>query len=82
MVTTMFYHFLAPEGGYPQGGGGGYSDISIRRLGSFFGFKILHLVIFGGFQKNEYFGSMKILWIFLGFITKLDCIFRDHLYAF
>ena len=25
---------------------------------------------------------MKILWIFLGFITKLDCIFRGHFYAF
>ena len=27
----------------------------IRRLGSFFGFKILNLNIFGIFQKNEYF---------------------------
>ena len=35
------------------GGGGGYSDI--RRLGSFFGFKILNFNIFVGFQKNNFF---------------------------
>ena len=35
------------------GGGGGYSDM-------FFNFNK-----FRGFQKNEYFGGMKILWIFL-----------------
>ena len=44
----------------------------IRRLGHFFGFKILNFNIFGGFQKNEFFwGGMKILWIFWGVITKL-----------
>ena len=32
-----------------------------RRLGSFFGFKILNFNIFWGFQKNEY---------FLGFLEK------------
>ena len=38
----------------------------IHRLGSFFLFEILNLTIFWGFQKNEYFGGMKILWIYLG----------------
>ena len=41
------------------GGGGGDSDIFIC-------FKILIFNNFGGFQKNEYFWGMKILWIFLG----------------
>ena len=46
------------EGSDPRGGGGGggtliFSDI--RRLGSFFLFKILKFNIFGGFQKNDYF---------------------------
>ena len=54
---------------------GGYSDIFIHmyRLGSFIlGFRILNLNIFGGFQKNNIFGGMKILWIFFWVITKLD----------
>ena len=38
------------------GGGGGTLIFSyIRRLGSFFWFKILKFNIFGGFQKNKYF---------------------------
>ena len=45
-----------------------------RRLGSFFWFEILNFNIFLGFQKNKYFWGMKILWIFLGVITKLDYI--------
>ena len=38
-------------------GGGGVTLIfsHIRRLGPFFGFKILNFNIFWGFQKNEYF---------------------------
>ena len=36
----------------------------IRRLGSFFGFKILNFNIFGGFQKNEYFWGYENLWIY------------------
>ena len=42
----------------PQGGGGGGGTLifsHIRRLGPFFGFKILNFNIFGGFQKNKYF---------------------------
>ena len=30
------------------------------------GFKILNFNILGGFQKNEYFWGMKIMWISLG----------------
>ena len=42
----------------PGGGGGCTLKFSyIRRLGSFFGFKILNFNIFGGFQKNKYFGG-------------------------
>ena len=41
----------------------------------FGGFKILNFIIFGSFQKNEFFFfGMKILWIFFGVITKLDYI--------
>ena len=57
------------------GGGGGYSDFFIRRLGSLFWFEILKFNIFGGFQKKKNFlGGLKILWIFFGVITKLDYI--------
>ena len=35
----------------------------MRRLEPFFGVQILNLNIFGGFQENEYFSCMKILWI-------------------
>ena len=50
------------------GGGGVYSDIfTHRRLGPFFGAKILNFNIFGSFQqKKNTFWGMKILWIFLG----------------
>ena len=41
-------------------------------LGYFGGFKILNLNYFGVFRKLNIFGGMKILWIFLGVITKLD----------
>ena len=52
----------------------------IRRLWSFFGFKILNFNIFWGFQKNEYFlGYEDFVDIFFflgggGVITKLDYI--------
>ena len=52
-------------GGGGGGGGGGTLIFSYKcRLRSFFWFKILNLIIFGSFQKNEYFFGMKILWIF------------------
>ena len=61
------------------GGGGGYSDISyIRRLGPFFGVKILNFNIFGGFQENEYLFGMKN---FLG-SSQNWTIFRGYFYAF
>ena len=43
----------------------------IRRLGLFFGFKILNFNIFLVFQKNEYFWGYGDWWIFFGVITKL-----------
>ena len=46
---------LCPQGGGGGGGGGTLIFSHIRRLGLFFGFKILNFNIFGGFQKNEYF---------------------------
>ena len=55
----------------------------IRRLGAgpFLAFKILNFNIFEGFQKNEYFWGMEILWIFLG-SSQNWTIFRGHFYAF
>ena len=38
-----------------KGGGGTLIFSHIRRLGLFWGFKILNFNIFGGFQKNKYF---------------------------
>ena len=45
----------SPGGGGGGGGGGTLIFSYIRRLGSFFGVKILNFNIFGGFQKNIYF---------------------------
>ena len=36
---------------------------------------------FGGFQRNDYFWGMTILWIFWGAIAKLDYIL-GHFYVF
>ena len=36
----------------------------MRRLGACFGVHNFEFQYFGGFQKNEYFWGMKILWIF------------------
>ena len=55
----------------PQSSPGGCTLIFsyIRRLGSFFWFKILNFNIFGGFQKNEY---------FLGYEDFLDIFWGPH----
>ena len=45
-------------------GGGTLKFLYICRLRLFLGFKILNFNIFWGFQKNEYFLGMNILWIF------------------
>ena len=47
-------------------GGGGYSDIFICRLGSFFGAQNFEFQYFGGFSDFFFLGGgcMKILWIF------------------
>ena len=58
------------------GGGGGGTPIfsHIRSLGPFLGFKILNFNIFWGFQKNEYFWGIKILWIFWGGHHKIGLV--------
>ena len=69
-------HYMAIKPGYNSRGGGGGGTLIfsyIRRLGSFYGVKILNFSILGGFQKNEYFWGMKIFF-FGGVITKLDYI--------
>ena len=54
----------------------------IRRLGSFFGVKILNFNIFLGFQKNKYFlGCDDFVDIFWGSLQNWT-IFRGHFYAF
>ena len=61
---------------------GGYSEIFIRRLGLFFGFKILNFNIFGGFQKNgKKIGYEDFVDIFLGSPQNWT-IYRGHFYAF
>ena len=53
-----------------EGGGGTIIFSFLRRLAPFLGFKILNFNTFKGFQKNENFWGMKILWISFGVITK------------
>ena len=65
-----------------QSQGGSLIFSYIRRLGSFFGFKILNFNIFGGFQKNKYFlGYEDFVDIFWG-SSQIWTIFRGNLYAF
>ena len=74
-----------------QGGGGGggctLKVLYIRRLGLFFGFKILNFNIFGGFQKKKIFflggGGVyeDFVDIFWGSPQNWP-IFRGHFYAF
>ena len=59
----------------PPGVGGGTLIFSYkRRLGSFFWVQNFEFQYFWGFRKMNIFWGMKILWIFLGVITKLDYI--------
>ena len=53
----FFFFFLLDRMPNAMGSQGGCTLIfsHIRRLGPFFGFKILNFNIFWGFQKNEYF---------------------------
>ena len=50
----------------PHGGGGTLIFSHIRRLGLFFGFKILNFNNYWVFRKMNIFLDMKILWIFFG----------------
>ena len=74
----MILDYPDPRGG---GGGGGGSLIFsyIRRLGSFFGVQNFDFYYFGGFQKNEYFWGMKILWIFFILKKKMRVSPTPHL---
>ena len=60
MSVYFHFHFVwersiqscLERGGAPMGGGGGYSDIFIHRLGSFFGAQNFKFQYFSGFQIN------------------------------
>ena len=54
----------------------------IRRLGQFFGFKILNLNNFWVYRKMNIFWGMKICGYFGGVITILDYIKGSFLYIF
>ena len=67
---------------YPPGGGGTLIFLHTRRLGLFFlGQNSEFQYFLGVFRKINIFWGMKILWIFLGVITKLS-YFEGHFYAF
>ena len=58
---------------FSPGEGGTLIFSCICRLGLFWGVQIFLISIFlGGFRKLNFFGGMKILWIFFGIIIKLD----------
>ena len=67
VVDNTFFSRLLSGGG---GGGRGFSDIFICRWGSKFEISMF----LGGFQKNDFFGGMKILEYFLRVIAELDYI--------
>ena len=54
----------------------------IRRLRSSFCVQIVKFNIILGFQKNQYFWGMNILWIFFGGSSQNWAIFKGHIYAF
>ena len=54
----------------------------IHRLGSLLGFKILNFIIFGGFQKNEYFWGYEDFVDIFGGSSQNWTKFRGHFYAF
>ena len=54
----------------------------MHRLRPFFGFKILNFIIFGGFQKNEFFGGYEDFVDIFGESSQNLTIFRGHFYAF
>ena len=62
---------------------GRFSDIFIYvGLVHFLGFKILNFNIFGGFQKNEYFGGYEDFVCIFGGSSQTWTSFRGHFYAF
>ena len=61
------------------GGGGTEIFINIRRLGPFWGIKILNFNIFGGFQKYHYFWGYED---FVDISLQNWTGFRGHFYTF
>ena len=53
------------------GGGGGGGSLTYVGAGNFFGVQNFEFQFFSGFQKNEYFWGMMILWTFLGGYHKI-----------
>ena len=71
----MLERYFPSSKSQPLGGpGGGYSDIFfyIRRLEPSFGVQILEFQYFLWVCGKMNIWDMKILWLFLGGITKLD----------
>ena len=62
----IFLHTERPQGCVCVCGGDTLIFSYKRRLGPFFGFKILNFNIFVFFRKINILGGKKILWIFLG----------------
>ena len=66
-LDTSSWAFIIP------GGGGGTLIFSyIRRLGSFFWFKISNFNMYWVYRKMNIFRCMKILWIFFGGHHKIE----------
>ena len=75
-LATCTSIFKVKEAWVGSGGGGGGTLIFHTYVGSgyFLGFKILNFNIFWGFQKNEFFFGMKILWIFFSGHHKIGLV--------
>ena len=83
--AASYLHFdiqsVGPRGG---GGGGGVLWYFHTYVGSgyYLGFKILNFNILGGFQKNEFFWGMKILWIFFSGHHKIGLVWGSFVCIF
>ena len=84
-MSRGHYGRMSQLSSHPQGGGGStliFSNIHVRRLGSFLGskFEFQYFFIYffffffggggGGVKERNIFWGMKILWILFGVITK------------
>ena len=76
-LATCTSIFKVKEAWVGSGGGGGGGTLIFHTYvgsGYFLGFKILNFNIFWGFQKNEFFFGMKILWIFFSGHHKIGLV--------